>query len=456
MSRLTASKLELAIQCLYPFTDGSDLDGENVENMGAAKKGSNEHRYIEHTMRTGDVEPKSPTHARWIDDWYTAHGDNRDWHVEFALAVDPITARVVTGPPPEEAGPRYPWAPPGFIPATADSWCVVEGGASTGGRLVVVIDWKSGFRQKTHLSPARGNLQLWWLAIGLAELTDADEVMVEAIYVQPDGVWRDWHTIDVLELRELRMKVAVVKRALEAGTDAAALAPKWGPWCADKMCPKLGRCPATKGALPAVSTTDPRIAKTYIPRYTSEIRSMEHAAVLYQIALAARASLNELWGALRGWTDELGPIAVRPGFAWGRRNTTRERMDADLTPEAIAVLKEELGDHWEIAVRMKGAKGRVYEAARMMAADLNAQRPTGAKKITITSVEARCLERLRAVGDLQPKVTSRVDEWPVTENDVQNYRWLSLPPSGTKELQRVEDEDDPQVEEDGGEPWSES
>lgn len=461
-ARLTASKLALALKCLHWLRPG--IGPGNHANRGAADRGTEEHGYIEHTMLTGNTEPQSATHARWIDDWYRDRGQG-PWLVEVGLAMNPDGV-VIAGPGGngDPQGDRYAWAPHDFLPGTPDAiQLIVDGEPVTEAELearratadtivVRVLDWKSGFRARDHLTAARRNFQMAYLAAMAAQRWGADGAILEIIFVRPDGVWRDVHPtsgyVDAFDLAALRKKVGVLHRHVLDTEDEEALAPKRGPWCSDMFCPQFGRCPVTQGLLAKV---DHNVAQLKIPLVTHDVMGPDHAREVYHVLRAAKARMAEVWSALRGWTDEMGPIPVRPGIAWGRRVTTQEKIDLS-KPGAVDLLKTELGPHWELAVNMTASKsttkkdGRsIRTAARVVAAERS---KASGRRVTITSVEETVLERLRRIEALAPKVGSKIDEFAITDSDLQNYPYLSAPPDGFKVVERIEEEGDDEAEAD--------
>lgn len=446
MSRLTASKLELATRCLHWLRPSA---GRGEEPGAAADAGTAEHAAIEHTIRTGDETPRTPTHQRWLDDWYRPRGHG-PWEVEHALAMDPVTRHIVTGPPPHPDNPeRYPWAPPGYVPGSADAiQFAISGAPATmaeisvsraGHRSARVIDWKSGFKSRDFLTPAKANLQLLWLAAMVAERYELDEVSIEIIFTRADGVWRDApEPFDDMFLSRFRHQIGKLTTAIAEGSDEHALAPKRGPWCRDKFCSLHGRCPATAGDLQLIAPVPVRV-----PLYASEISDMEHAARLYSVLRAAQARINAVWGALRGWVDELGPIQAAPGIAWGRRVTApRDNIDLGDVPEGaayppgLAVIQGIVGDAWPAAIDFKTSKAKLRHAARLYAASETA----AGRKTTIKAAEERIIEALRAAGHVTRSAGIRTEEFPVTDALIAEYPYLTPPPAGSKVVERLDDD----------------
>jgi hypothetical protein len=447
MRRLTASNLELAYRCLYPFRPSAGQGAPAGESAGA---GTAEHAHIEHTLVTGDTRPRSPIHARWLDTWYVHHGMG-PWMAEVAMAMDPVTRAVMRGPRPSDTGPdRYPWAPAGWVPGTADAiQLFVDGepanelelarlrGADPDRHVAVrVVDWKSGFRARDFLTPTRENMQLLWLGLMAAELYGADEIIAEIVFCRADGVWVDSHRTDPLELRALRDIVSGMFAALR-GEDEEALAPKRGPWCADKYCALHGLCPATRGDLARLTDT----RKIVMPTSPHEVRSQQHASEVYQVLRAAKAAAEVVWQALRRWTEEIGPIQVAPGVAWGRRTTApRETIDLgegtqeEPIPPGVRAIMEVAGPAWPLAVDFGSSKARVRAAARAMA---DAEKAAG-RRASIAAMEARLMDALRAGGHVTTTVSTRVEEFAVTPELLAEYPYLVPPPAGSKAMERID------------------
>lgn len=475
--RLSSSKLELAMKCLHwlrPSAGPAIIGKPKTANAGTV-----EHKNIEHTMRTGVVDVMSPTHERWIDDWYIPYGSDGFWIIEQGMAMD-ADGHVIVGPGAstfEDGMERYAWAPPDHVPGTSDALRVfvdrkvvvpkltagcdplealrdaVDALRPTANEILVhVVDWKSGFRARTHLSRAKRNVQILHLGAMAVEYFGADAALVEILFVRPDGTWRDPHRIEAMELAPLRVQVGRIIRALEDLTDEEVLRPRRGPWCGDKYCPQHGQCPATKGALEYV---DPSRGKITIPRSGYDVMSPQHATDVYHLLRAMQARVTEAWNALRTWQDETGPIMVRPGIAWGRKEYRAERIDMN-KPGALEVMREVLGDFWWDAVNFSTAKvsskpgaRSIRSGARRKADELS---QASGKRVTIISVEERVLTELRLLEAARTTVSTKVDEFPVSDSDLQNYPWLEADPDGAKIVERLE-EDEPDDDNEEKKPW---
>ena len=92
--KLTGSKIDLARRCLWPFRP--DAGPRNASTQYAAA-GQDEHARIEHTLVTGDETPKSPTHSRWLREFWTS-APKVGWIVERPVALDPRSGDTRIGP----------------------------------------------------------------------------------------------------------------------------------------------------------------------------------------------------------------------------------------------------------------------------------------------------------------------------------------------------------------------
>jgi hypothetical protein len=181
--KLTASKIDLARRCLWPFRPDA---GPRNQGTAYAASGHDEHAAIERTLLTGDTTPQSPTHERWLRDWYaTAPRDGL--MAERPIAMDPRTGETRLGP---DGWDRrdYAWAP-GYrwMVGTPDLARIGDDGVayqspillSVGGREQVVA---VGDTRIFGIDPAAGRL-LWEHAHG----GEVHPIATESIVPVPAG-----------------------------------------------------------------------------------------------------------------------------------------------------------------------------------------------------------------------------------------------------------------------------
>lgn len=393
MIRLTASKIDLARRCAFPFR--SDAGPRNASTF-AATEGQSEHDYIETslrawcaTRRTGesaaDPEAKSPTHRRWRDEWlFAPPGDNAalDWHLEQPIGLNPRTGETRQGP---EGWDRrdYSWANWSFMTGTPDAWSLGPAGLR-------VVDWKTG--QAASVKDPRNAGQLLFLGLALSRhLNYRGPVSLEFVLVNDRRLWVEAATVSRADL--LAFQAELVRLLDSAETNAQ---PVEGPWCRSLYCDYFGRCPATAGALATAAATPEAPFKVALSE--TEIGSPEHASWQFRIVKAASKRLEEAERALKAYARAT-PIELGDGVLYGEIAKTRETISAE-GPGVDEALAMHLGSRASDVVETKRSitKTRIEEVAREVAAERSAA--TG-KRVPITGVVAAVCNDLRAVGAMR-------------------------------------------------------
>jgi len=364
--RLSASKIQLARRCAYPFAGWTDARNRSDE-MKYANNGTSVHAQIEHTIRTGDRTPQSDEHRAWLDDWYDCHKD-LPWRVETALAIEPVSGRAMYH---DIDGHRdYRLFPIDFVPGQVDCWAVYDD--ALGESVLHVIDWKTGFGG--HLEAARQSDQLMDNACALAAaLPQAPTtVIVEYIKIDADRCFPDRAELTFAErlvfLDELTDLVGKISNSPE---------PRPGPWCKSEFCPLLGRCPATEGALErlnlgldAVEFEGFRIEIDY--QAGGRLDDDRFAAWQYVALQAIEKRVQEAWQALKDRAD-VDPIEMADGKVYRPQTKTREVIDTD-NIATIPALRSVLGDDAYTAVEtttvVKITNGAVNSVAAAKAKEL--------------------------------------------------------------------------------------
>lgn len=393
MSRLTASGVDRALRCGWAFRPDAG-PANSAGPSAAADSGTDEHGHIEETideeaeraligesLLDGPLEPKSRTHARWLDEWWPRER-HLEWRAETSIAIDPATGETRLGPTGEGWGHRdYAWAPDRMIPGTIDAW-TVDGGT------LRVVDWKCG--QASHVGDPQTSGQLRTLGLALArQIGHRGPVSLEYVKVNDTRLWVERALLTRSDLLAFQLRLAELALSI---SDAPASP---GHWCSSLWCPYLGRCPATVGSLSRVRgglPGDPFRVVLAGGRFESD----EHAAWQYRVLRAADKTLEEAWAALKARARQR-PVPLGDGVTYAETEKSRETIQID-APGAEAALARELPEvplAEVVEVRRKVTKERIEEAARRVAA---ARSAAVGKRVTIKAVVAQTMIALRQVG----------------------------------------------------------
>lgn len=404
--RLTASRVDLAFRCAYPFR--ADVHIARDESA-AAEKGTAEHSHIEGTISDPDAEgaAESETHARWIAEWWAHERETAPWQEEVAIALNPHTSetRLVERLP--DGHRDYSTIPEGFIAGTADGFASVS-------PRVRVADWKTGqaaaLVRRELVRGADGRLtarqagwrrpsetgQLLTLGAAFARYFGAREAELEFVPVNEHRLHVEREVVGRLALRLHEQRLVEVLD--EASGDAR---PKSGPWCSALYCPLLGHCPATASALAhtAPATT---IGPFILATHSGDFQSAEHLgwqwtaldAAEKRLAagrLAAKIALRERFS---GTLPDGSTLVLEP--------QRRETIDAS-APGVVAEL-ERLGLGTAVERVPRVSKGSILEAVKpVVDAAWEAAKARGAKVkgITYAAAQAETVTALAKIGGVK-------------------------------------------------------
>ena len=384
----TASSLDIAFECIYPWAPGVvRLDRE----IGIARLGSAFHAAVQRVI--DGVTPDAPTIdlpglvlmyrmtpeesvtltrmvAGW-EEWWQGRGAASGVASEVAFAYNPQTdtARRI-----RSAGHRdYSDVRWGEFAGTADLVRLVDG-------VPTVCDWKCG--QPRYVTKVDDNRQLRFLALCAArEHSRFTEATAEIAFVDEDGNVRlEGRDFDAFDLAAIAGEMAALAARLIDQDDQdkpePREGPRPGPQCSD--CPAVASCPKSQEALaqvePQASVTTYRMVAE-----ASAIESPAHATWLLHRHDAAEAALGFVKRALREYADAHGGIATGAGGTWKRRDYTVD--DIAVTPEVKAYLDSELPG----AVRFEVSKKGMKDAARAL-------------NLPLAPTERRIMEELRKMG----------------------------------------------------------
>lgn len=388
MTRLSASKIDLARKCAWPFRP--DAGPRNASTF-AASEGQDEHDHIEQTIKTGSTEARTPTHARWLAEFWSPN-DHLEWHAETPIAIDPLTGETRLGPADWDRR-DYAWAPWRFMVGTPDAWAMETG---LDGRVWLrICDWKTGMA--SHIKDPRTAGQMLFLGLALARhLGHRGPVSLEYVLVNERRLWVEKAQMTRADLLAFQSELA---RLLTLAADGNP-APVEGHWCRSMWCDYLGRCPATKGALATVDA--PEAGPFRVALSEGEITSDEHAAWQYRIIRAAAKKLEEAERAMKA-RAKTNPIPLGDGRYYGPREKSRESLDVE-REGAREVLDRYLGDHARDAVKTKltASKESIEAACRPLAK---------ARGETIKGLVSKVLVDLRACGALRTTTHTETTEY---------------------------------------------
>lgn len=374
--RLTASRIDLARRCAWPFRADA---GPRNQGTSYAAAGHTEHALIEHTLRTGDTTPRSETHRRWLREWYALDANRMLWTVERPIAIDPTSGETRLGPKGWDHR-DYAWAPTRFLVATPDAYALTT--LADGRRAVRVVDWKTG--EATHVKDPRTAGQMQLLGLALVRHFHASCASLEYVLVNDRRLWIEATLVERLDL-------ALFCQELEAllALSHTDVQPVRGPHCKGQFCDYHGRCPATASDLadqvPAI-----RLSRWVPVLHSSEFESLEHVGAQWALIGAAEKRLAELKQATIMALKERGPAPLPGGGTVAMETFARESIDATT---ALPVLRELFGDaaNEVVETKLSVTKARVED----LAAERHA---TGESK---KAAKSRVLDLLRSSGALR-------------------------------------------------------
>lgn len=295
----TASQLDLAAACLYPWTGG--LSWARAWSEDAADEGAQVH------VLAAALAQDDPVQLAGLSDSVVEavlrvsdvlEGDHEQGTevlaVEIGFAFDPVTGAVRYADPDEERDPELLYGHADAVLRRSDG-------------VLVVRDWKTGSRALRKR--VGSSWQLRFYAVCAALIWGADEVVVELAHVGQGRTWIDRATLDAMDLGAARAWL----RALPGKIAAGNAVPVLGRHCRDHYCPAAGSCPMAAALARRVA------AEVALPVPEAHaIDSDEMAAdVLARVGIA-EAYLGALRGAAEEYVARRGlPVVGRDGTRWG-------------------------------------------------------------------------------------------------------------------------------------------
>lgn len=393
--KLSASRIDLARKCLWPFRRDA---GPRNRSTFAAVEGNNEHDFIEHTLKTGDVTPKSPTHKRWLEEWYEYHG-HLTWHTEVPVGLIPDQCDVRKGP--EGWDHRdYSWSTWSHINGTVDAWTLDPEG------VLRIVDWKTGEASHVDLPSKSGQMLFLGLAFWRWLRTQGQAVAavsLEYVKVNDSRQWIESATVSTSDLLAFESELIELVERIDASPE-----PEPGWWCSGLFCDYRGRCPATAGALDAVAAwPEQQPFKFVLDR--KDFTGPEHVRWQYLMLKAAAKRLEEAEEALKEQAREQA-VDLGEGRFYGEREATRETIQAD-APGVLEVLRTHLGERADGCVETKVtcSKSSIEGAA----GELAKERKAAGEKVTKVGIERAVLADLHQIGAVKVTTFPELREFSV-------------------------------------------
>lgn len=322
------------------------------------------------------VLPRAENYSEWATLGNEAHDDLSDLetlppevakHVpagalaEVKLAYDVISqaGRIIGA----GAGRSYGTPGPYEIVGSAD----VVGQL---GDTVVVVDWKTGFRD---VEPAATNAQLWFYALAALAALEAlaraagtpppTRATVRIVYTQFGRL--DEHDIEAydfadfrVQLQELFVREAEMRDRRNA---TGAVETREGSWC--RYCPSKHVCPSKNGALVQLATGGLAVIGD------AEM-SPDRAAEAVRQFLTIEAMVKDARARLVSYVNERGPIDLGDGTAYGAhvRDGDERISDVEIAVQSIRAIvggdKERVQAFEAVAIERKTSKAALTRAAK--------------------------------------------------------------------------------------------
>jgi hypothetical protein len=283
------------------------------------------------------------------------------------------------------------------------------------GDSVVVIDWKTGFRD---VDPARRNWQLWGYALAACRALGLESAIVRVVYTQSRFV--DEHAIDPFELAEFADRLehlhGVVATLRAAHARGEPLRTVEGSWC--RHCGCKAQCPSKVGLL-----------TRFLGGGGASITGLEltpaGAAEAYRQIVRVEQIVGDAKRRLNTYVDDHGPIDLGDGVHYGRYvSSGNEALDGAVTSQAI---RDVLGDQAErfeqIAVERSTSKAAIARAAKEIA-----PKARGAA----TRLAGAVIERVRELGG-----TRREERRPIGEFRADKHHAADRPPVDHAAIDRL-------------------
>lgn len=334
--RLTASRLGLARECLYPFRPDAVQDGEcktSASRLGSAlHEAAQRHPEadldaIAETWRltAGESDTLCELYDSWAAWWPGYVGDRIERReVPFAWDTETWTAREL----PSNGHRDYSACKPSEIPGTVDAsllspFVSVEINLATG--ELEVLDLKTGF----DWISAKGHAQGAGLALSVARALGYERVKFTIARVRPEGVETNSVVLHGAELDRIALDIEGYLQRIPTAV------PVPGEHCAS--CPAAGNCPETRALAVAVRDVREDLRGLFL----GELRSDGQADRLWTGLDQLEKFATEQRARLEVYAREHGGITRSSGKRAEWVPQSRRRIKDE--PAVIAVLDKRLG-----------------------------------------------------------------------------------------------------------------
>ncbi len=353
MRRLSLSYLELAGNCLAPFTEGAEWDSDTTNK--ALEIGNEFHAaacaWINHGIVT-----ETWTHeeaAEYFEVWMASKWCDVDGQAEVTYAYDLNTGAA------RELGKEL---NRDYSASTSDEICGTLDLDYPEDDTWVAIDWKSGQQRKLN---RHYNKQVRTGAALAAKANGYTKAKAIVVVVNEGGVFEYVDFVDDIEA-EL---AALTSLALDAElTDPD---PTPGMHCSQAYCPMIGTCPVAYREVQSLvqSKPYPLATKADIAKTIEQLYMLESQAAA-------------IWAEVDKRVKEVGDIELRNGKSYGQVEQDTESIEwSDKTKE---VLK---GLGLSVETKTTLTKKAIQDAIKKVAL-----------KGTVAKVERETLDSLRDAG----------------------------------------------------------
>lgn len=208
----------------------------------------------------------------------------------------------------------------GEIPCSLD--LVIVWTATDGRKLAIVIDFKTG--QQVYVSKVQDNPQLTFGALCADRAFGCTTKQVKLWFCSPHRVWEESYDVDPFMVPALENQIRAFLKELVNEKPLA----KAGDHC--QFCPALGACPVTAKNLGMISPGE--------FEWSTDIKSVEHAAWMAARVSNTEKSLDYIREALKRYSDSIGGIPLDNGQVWGPVESRKESLNTKAVKAKLAEL----------------------------------------------------------------------------------------------------------------------
>lgn len=372
----TASKVQLASQCSYPWSPHAPRVPREAMSP-AADKGNAVHAVAESLVRGEAVDwPSLDAEVAALARGAEAFLASRP--LVNARAEIPLAYDVTTRTGREMPGGKhraYTSARPTEIVGTTD---ILARGA--------ILDWKTG--RGVRSEEAVESPQLRTLALAASRAFGWKEVLVGYVHLEPGDFIVDAETLGSWELDEHADVLARIHAQIVRGDQA----PQPGPHCYDSWCPIRSVCPMTTAAMVKIDAA----VSSFIPANFEIANDADalKARICLKLVDEARGKVETN---LKDYVRRVGSIDLGNGKSYGVREQSRDTVS--LSQAAAEVLIEAGAAD---ALEMSTSKAAIERAFAV----------TKTKRGEAKRATHQVVEQLREMGCVRSTVFEKLEEFP--------------------------------------------